>query len=139
MLLRSSVSNEDSGPFRIIGQFFVFQNQPYPCEFNSFSDFVRKQWARARHVFYDDLMINWSLWILVSLNGVFPLRPFSVKYLFGENGRWVLANDHDKGLWLTVVLGITRVARTVMSYNEWWNTCRITILFSFFPLWNMPY
>ena len=27
-------------------------------------------------------------------------------------------NDHDKGLWLTVVLGITRVARTVMSYNE---------------------
>ena len=73
MLLRSSVSNEDSGPFRIIGQFCVCQNQPYPCEFNSFSVLVRKQ-ARARHVCYDDLMINWSLWILVSLNGVFPLQ-----------------------------------------------------------------
>ena len=73
MLLRSLVLNEDSGPFRIIGQFCVCQNQPlYPCEFNSFSVLVRKQ-ARARHVCYDDLMINWSLWILVSLN-VFPLQ-----------------------------------------------------------------
>ena len=43
MLLRSSISNEDSGPFRIIGQFRVCQNQPYPCEFNSFSVLVRKQ------------------------------------------------------------------------------------------------
>ena len=72
MLLRSSISKEDSGPFRIIGQFRVCQNQPYPCEFNSFSVLVRKQ-ARARHVCYDDLMINRSLWILVSLN-VFPLQ-----------------------------------------------------------------
>ena len=72
MLLRSSVSNEDSHPFRIIGQFCVCQNQPYPCELNSFSVLVRKQ-ARARHVCYDDLMINRSLWILVSLN-VFPLQ-----------------------------------------------------------------
>ena len=41
-------------------------------ELNSFSVLVRKQ-ARARHVCYDDLMINRSLWILVSLN-VFPLQ-----------------------------------------------------------------
>ena len=60
MLLRSPVFKRGSGPFRIVGQFCVCQNQPYPCEFNSFSVLVRKQ-ARARHVCYDDLIINWSL------------------------------------------------------------------------------
>ena len=72
MLLRSSISNEDNGPFRIIGQFGVCQNQPYPCEFKSFSVLVRSK-QHWRHLYYDDLMINWSLWILVSLN-VFPLH-----------------------------------------------------------------
>ena len=116
MLLRSSVSNEDSGPFRIIGQFCVCQNQPYPCEFNSFSVLVRKQ-ARARQVCYDDLIINWSLWTLVSLN-VFPLqRP--------ELSSWVCSI-----LVIIITVRVTPVIPKTTSHKPLsWSSGELTVYF----------
>ena len=76
MLHRSPVFKRGQRPFSNRGTVLCLSESTLvPLWFNSFSVSVRKQ-ARARqtrHVCYDDLIINWSLWILVSLN-VFPLQ-----------------------------------------------------------------